>query len=50
MINQNKSDGKAASGKRNSKKRYTYRRPVKKGAPRQKAGGVCSYCIFRRYE
>ena len=36
MINQNKSDGKAASGKRNSKKRYTYRRPVKKGAPRQK--------------
>ena len=28
--------GKAASGKRNSKKRYTYRRPVKKGAPRQK--------------
>lgn len=35
MINQNKSDGKAASGKRNSKKRYTYRRPVKKGAPRQ---------------
>lgn len=36
MINQNKSDGKAASGKRNSKKRYTYRRPVKKGASRQK--------------
>lgn len=36
MINQNKSDGKAASGKRNSKKRYTYRRPVKKGATRQK--------------
>lgn len=36
MINQNKSDGKAASGKRNSKKRYTYRRSVKKGAPRQK--------------
>ena len=36
MINQNKSDGKAASGKRNSKKRYTYRRPVKKGALRQK--------------
>lgn len=36
MINQNKSDGKAASGKRNSKKRYTYRRTVKKGAPRQK--------------
>lgn len=36
MINQNKSDGKVASGKRNSKKRYTYRRPVKKGAPRQK--------------
>ena len=36
MINQNKSDGKTASGKRNSKKRYTYRRPVKKGAPRQK--------------
>ena len=36
MINQNKSDGKAASGKRNSKKRYTYRRLVKKGAPRQK--------------
>lgn len=36
MTNQNKSEVKGVSGKRNSKKRYTYRRPVKKSAPRQK--------------
>lgn len=35
MTNQNKSDG-SVYGKRNSKRRYTYRRPVKRGAPRQK--------------
>ena len=50
MINQNKSDGKAASGKRNSKKRYTYRRPVKKGAPRQKSRRSLFILHFRRYE
>lgn len=46
MINQNKSDGKAASGKRNSKKRYTYRRPVKKGAPRQKKSEESVHIAF----
>lgn len=35
MTNQNKSDG-SVYGKRNSKRRYTYRRPVKRSAPRQK--------------
>ena len=50
MINQNKSDGKAASGKRNSKKRYIPQTGKERRSAAEKAGGVCSYCIFRRYE
>lgn len=34
MINQNKSEGTESAGKRNSRRRYTYRRPAKKGTAR----------------
>lgn len=41
-------DGKATSLENEFKKRYTYRRPEERAPKGRKAGGVCSYCIFRQ--